>query len=60
MRKTLNSAIGAAVLAVLSIFLLPLASACQDGEVTAMRDYQIPPIDTGRPAVTETATFALG
>jgi hypothetical protein len=60
MRKTLHSVIGAAVLAVLSISLLPLANACQEAEVTAMGDYPVPPIDTDRPAVTETATFALG
>jgi hypothetical protein len=60
MKKTANLVIGVAVLALLSIFLLPLANACQEAEVTAMGDYPIPPVDTDRPALTETATFALG
>lgn len=60
MQKTAKLVIVTAALAVLSLFLVPLAGSCRGTEVAEMKDPQIPPLDAHRPAVTETATFSLG
>jgi hypothetical protein len=52
--------LGITLIAALGFFSVPLTTSCAAPEVTMARNYQIPPIDAARPAVTETATFAMG
>jgi hypothetical protein len=60
MRKKRMAMLGIALIAALGFFSLPLTSSCARPEVTMAKDYQIPPVDAARPAVTETAKFAMG
>lgn len=52
--------LGITLIAALGFFSIPLTTSCVAPEATMAKDYQIPPIDAARPAVTETATFAMG
>jgi hypothetical protein len=47
-------------LMMLGLFSLPLLNSCTVPEKTMAKDYQIPPIDAAKPAITETVTFAMG
>ena len=58
MKRTVTTGIG--LILMLCLLLLPLLTSCAEPEATMAKDYQIPPIDQARPAVTETATFAMG
>jgi hypothetical protein len=51
---------GISLMMMLGLFSLPFLNSCTVPEATMTEDYQIPPIDAAKPAVTETATFAMG
>ncbi len=56
----LPAVIAIAAAFILSLSLIPFMSSCGEIESTVEREREIPLIDAERPAVTETATFALG
>lgn len=51
---------GIGLVMILGLFTLPVLNSCATPEATMAKDYPIPPIDQVRPAVTETAAFAMG
>jgi hypothetical protein len=55
-----NTVIAIVIVIVLSVFFTILASSCREAEPPVVRENKVPPIDANKPAVTETATFALG
>jgi len=58
MKRIIIIDVGLTVILIAAIILL--INGTTRGEVPMEREYKIPPIDAGRPAVTETATFSLG
>ena len=52
--------LGTVITALMGFFSIPLMSSCAAPEVIMAKDYPIPPIDAVKPAVTKTATFAMG
>jgi hypothetical protein len=52
--------IAVALLILAAVVATPLINGDTKGEDTVDKEITIPPIDSERPAVTETATFALG
>ena len=58
LKKTFK--LGVVVMAVLGFFSIPFTSSCTEPEVTMAKNVNIPLIDATKPAVTETATFAMG
>jgi hypothetical protein len=52
--------IAVVVVILAAVITIPLINGDTKGEDTVDKNIVIPPIDAARPAVTETATFALG
>jgi hypothetical protein len=56
--KITGVAIG--IIIVISAFFTILVSSCREAEPPVVEENKVPPIDVNKPAVTETAAFALG
>ena len=59
MKRIISIDVALAIIMAAALLLL-LIYRINRGEEDMDRDYGIPPVDTSKPAVTETATFAMG